>query len=158
MNVTLSEPSLQDHENHGGSVHIAIPVNLQDLVRYTSIPITHQTKKRCARESTVTFSAPRDKAEDNWNNAHSVSVWEQDNVVLISIEMNGVYSYLISLLYAFRDLWKEWGDTNFQAPNDTAYKWWSCQGGYKLPCKLCRNLPPPAMGSPIYRFGESLPC
>ena len=37
------------------------------------------------------------------------------------------------------------------APNDTAYKRWSCHSGHKLLCKLCRTFPPPAMG-PIYRF------
>ena len=30
-----------------------------------------------------------------------------------------------------------------KAPNDTAYKRWCC---HTLLCKLCRNLPPPAMG------------
>ena len=38
------------------------------------------------------------------------------------------------------------------APNDTAYKRCSCHSGLKLLCKLCRTLPPPAMGDPIYRF------
>ena len=33
------------------------------------------------------------------------------------------------------------------APNDTAYKRWSCHSGLKLLCKLCRTSPPPAMGS-----------
>ena len=28
------------------------------------------------------------------------------------------------------------------APNDTAYKRWSCHSGHKLLCKLCGNLPP----------------
>ena len=27
------------------------------------------------------------------------------------------------------------------APNDTAYKWWSCHSGLKLLCKLCRTFP-----------------
>ena len=34
-----------------------------------------------------------------------------------------------------------------EAPNDTAYKQWSCHSGYKLLYKLCRTLPPPAMGA-----------
>ena len=38
------------------------------------------------------------------------------------------------------------------APNDTAYKRWSCHSGLKLLCKLCRNFPSPANGGPIYRF------
>ena len=33
------------------------------------------------------------------------------------------------------------------APNDTAYKRWSCHSGLKLLCKLCRTSPPPAMGA-----------
>ena len=34
-----------------------------------------------------------------------------------------------------------------RAPNDTAYKRWSCHSGLKLLCKLCRTSPPPAMGA-----------
>ena len=34
-----------------------------------------------------------------------------------------------------------------EAPNDTAYKWWSCHSRQELLCKLCRTLPPPAMGA-----------
>ena len=35
------------------------------------------------------------------------------------------------------------------APNDTAYKRWSCHShrGLKLLCKLCRTSPPPVMGA-----------
>ena len=33
------------------------------------------------------------------------------------------------------------------APNDTAYKRWSCHSGLKPLCKLCRTSPPPAMGA-----------
>ena len=44
------------------------------------------------------------------------------------------------------------------APNDTAYKQWSCHSGYKLLCKLCRNLPSPAMGAQFPVFGASRPC
>ena len=33
----------------------------------------------------------------------------------------------------------------YLAPNDTAYKRWSCHSGLKLLCKLCRTSPPPAM-------------
>ena len=32
-----------------------------------------------------------------------------------------------------------------RAPNDTAYKRWSCHSGFKLLCKLCRTSPPPAI-------------
>ena len=38
------------------------------------------------------------------------------------------------------------------APNDTAYKRWSCHSGFKLLCKLCRTSPAPSNGGPIYRF------
>ena len=44
------------------------------------------------------------------------------------------------------------------AQNDTAYKRWFCHGCYKLPCKLCRNLPPPSNDGPIYSFWTSRPC
>ena len=38
------------------------------------------------------------------------------------------------------------------APNDTAYKRWSCHSGLKLLCKLCRTSPPPAMGPDLPLF------
>ena len=38
-------------------------------------------------------------------------------------------------------------DDIHEAPNDTAYKRWSCHSGFKLLCKLCRTSPPPAMGA-----------
>ena len=38
------------------------------------------------------------------------------------------------------------------APNDTAYKRWSCHSGFKLLCKLCRTSPPPAMGARLTVF------
>ena len=42
-------------------------------------------------------------------------------------------------------------------PNNSAYKRWSCHG-YKLPCKLCQNLPAPAMGARFTVFWASRPC
>ena len=42
-----------------------------------------------------------------------------------------------------------------QAPNDTAYKRWSCHSGHKLLCKLCRTLPPPAMGARYTVFWQT---
>ena len=39
-----------------------------------------------------------------------------------------------------------------RAPNDTAYKRWSCHSGLKLLCKLCRNSLPPAMGARFTTF------
>ena len=41
------------------------------------------------------------------------------------------------------------------APNDTAYKRWSCHSGFKLLCKLCRTSPPPAMGPDLPFFGHA---
>ena len=40
-----------------------------------------------------------------------------------------------------------------EAPNDTAYKRWSCHSELKLLCKLCRTSPPPAMGPDLPFFG-----
>ena len=42
-----------------------------------------------------------------------------------------------------------------EAPNDTAYKRWSCHSGFKLLCKLCRTSPPPAMGARFIVFGHA---
>ena len=44
-----------------------------------------------------------------------------------------------------------------KAPNDTAYKRWSCHSGHKLLCKLCRTFPPPAMGARFTVFWASRP-
>ena len=44
-----------------------------------------------------------------------------------------------------------------KAPNDTAYKRWSCYSGHKPLCKLCRTFPPLKMG-PDLRFFASRPC
>ena len=46
-------------------------------------------------------------------------------------------------------------DTSIVAPNDTAYKWWSCHSRQELLCKLCRTLPPPAMGARFTVFGHA---
>ena len=46
-------------------------------------------------------------------------------------------------IYIYRDSDREiWRELGGEAPNDTAYKWWSCDSGYKLLCTLCRNHPP----------------
>ena len=42
-----------------------------------------------------------------------------------------------------------------RAPNDTAYKRWSCHSGLKLLCKLCRTSRPPAMGARFTVFGHA---
>ena len=44
------------------------------------------------------------------------------------------------------------------APNDTAYKRWSCHSGFKMLCKLCRTSPPPAMGARFTVFWACRPC
>ena len=49
-------------------------------------------------------------------------------------------------------------DCNSVAPNDTAYKRWSCQSELKLLCKLCRTSPPPAMGARFTVFWACRPC
>ena len=48
-------------------------------------------------------------------------------------------------------------DHMLDAPNDTAYKRWSCHSGYKMLCKLCRNLPPPTMGARFTVFWACRP-
>ena len=50
------------------------------------------------------------------------------------------------------------GDYMEEAPNDTAYKRWSCHSGLKLLCKLCRTSPPPAMGARFTVFWARRPC
>ena len=45
-----------------------------------------------------------------------------------------------------------------KAPNDTAYKRWSCHSGFKLLCKLCRTSPAPAMGARFTVFWACRPC
>ena len=45
-----------------------------------------------------------------------------------------------------------------RAPNDTAYKRWSCHSELKLLCKLCRTSPPPAMGARFTVFWACRPC
>ena len=44
------------------------------------------------------------------------------------------------------------------APNDTAYKRWSCHSELKLLCKLCRTSPPLAMGDRFTVFWACRPC
>ena len=64
-----------------------------------------------------------------------------------------------------RKKWKDFVETMDQktdvtklAPNDTAYKWWSCHSRQELLCKLCRTLPPPAMGARFTVFWACRPC
>ena len=39
------------------------------------------------------------------------------------------------------------------APDNTAYKWWSCPSGLaKLLCKLCQNILPYVMGADLAFF------
>ena len=59
--------------------------------------------------------------------------------------------YHINVVNAFRSLSAGKRDgvdhISSEAPNDPAYKRWSCHSSYKLLCKLCRNLLSPAMGA-----------
>ena len=50
------------------------------------------------------------------------------------------------------------GDHMVEAPNDTAYKRWSCHSGFKLLCKLCRTSAPPEMGARFTVFLACRPC
>ena len=45
-----------------------------------------------------------------------------------------------------------------RAPNDRAYKRWSCHSKLKLLCKLCRTSPPPAMVARFTVFWACRPC
>ena len=49
------------------------------------------------------------------------------------------------------------GDQEAQhmAPNDTAYKRWSCHSGHKLLCKFCRTFPSPVMEPDLPCFGKA---
>ena len=53
--------------------------------------------------------------------------------------LNAVFCMTCSLLMLVEDAI---GDHTVEAPNDTAYKRWSCHSGFKLLCKLCRTSPP----------------
>ena len=44
------------------------------------------------------------------------------------------------------------------APNDTAYKRWSCHSGLQLLCKLCRTFQPPEMGARFTVFWACRSC
>ena len=46
-------------------------------------------------------------------------------------------------------------DQAAKAPNDTAYKRWSCHSGLKLLCKLGRTFPPPSMWARFTVFGHA---
>ena len=50
-----------------------------------------------------------------------------------------VFCVIYSLLKFVSDASSDHGG---KAPNDTAYKRWSCHSGLKLLCKLCRTSPP----------------
>ena len=49
-------------------------------------------------------------------------------------------------------------ETPKRAPNDAAYKRWSCHSEPKLLCKLCRTSPPPALGARFTVFWACRPC
>ena len=43
------------------------------------------------------------------------------------------------------------GVRSILAPNNAAYKRWSCHNGHKLLCKLCQTLPPQQWGPNLTR-------
>ena len=45
-----------------------------------------------------------------------------------------------------------------EAPNATAYKWWSCPSSPKLLCKLYRTFPSSAIGVRFTVFWARRPC
>ena len=45
-----------------------------------------------------------------------------------------------------------------KAPNDTAYKRWSCHSGHKLLCKLCLTSPPQQWGPDLPFWGACGPA
>ena len=62
--------------------------------------------------------------------------------VHLVVVLNGAFCITCSLFVLAADAR---GDHMEEAPNDTAYKRWRCHSAYKLLCKVCRNLLPPAM-------------
>ena len=66
-------------------------------------------------------------------------------------------SFNVLLLFSLR-IPKHIADNDSMAPNDTAYKRWSCHSELKLLCKLCRTSPPPAMGDRFTVFWACRPC
>ena len=60
--------------------------------------------------------------------------------VFMKVIIMKALSWFVNTL--FSDYIKDKCEDIITAPNDTAYKRWSCHGGFKLLCKLCRNLPP----------------
>ena len=71
------------------------------------------------------------------------------------------HSVIIGDVNAHSTLWHSYTDDHtgqLIAPNDTAYKRWSCHSGFKLLCKLCRTSTPPAMGARFTVFWACRPC
>ena len=90
------------------------------------------------------------------------------SVLLSRVELYGKYKCFVmqllylcvlcasSMLHSLQMLVEDArGDHMEKAPNDTVYKRCCCHSGYKLLCKLCRNLPPPAMGARFTVFRQS---
>ena len=50
------------------------------------------------------------------------------------------------------------GEVHPVAPNDTAYKRWSCHSGLELRYKLCRTFPSPTMRARFTVFWACRPC
>ena len=69
--------------------------------------------------------------------------------------LNAAFCMTCSLLKLVEDAR---GDLSTSAPNDTAYKRWSCHSELKLLCKLCRTSLPPEMGARFTVFGACRQC
>ena len=79
--------------------------------------------------------------------------------VFSAVKLTKIYVQYICVNYRLK--WKVSDRDDYsddEAPNDTTYKRWRCHCGYKPWCKLCRNLPPPAMGDRFTVFWASRPC
>ena len=63
----------------------------------------------------------------------------------------GVVSEMMKAAGGFGSRWMTDLINNIVAPNDTAYKRWSCHSGLKRLCKLCRTSPPGFFGMPAMR-------
>ena len=84
---------------------------------------------------------------------------ETINSVFVEIDKNTTNTkrnLIVGCIY--RPPWVKIADFITAAPNDTAYKRWSCHSGFKLLCKLCRTSPPPAMGTRFTVFWACRPC
>ena len=73
--------------------------------------------------------------------------------------LNVAFCMICSLLILVEDAIGDHTEEAYsRAPNDIAYKRWSCHSVLKLLCKLCRTSPPPAVGAQFTVFWACRPC